>query len=229
MIALIWLPHRCRLARSGSSGSGRAWDAIDESKLGELNRMMASIPSPTGEERQLAQAIVGIMNASGIDGFYQPMDDDQGNAVGRIAGSRGRRGSLALRAVGYGIFQQRGRRMSVDRRSIAGRDDDAMRRCATAMSSAMGAENPKGYAACVVAAAQAIKAAGCAAQGFAHGRLGLRRNADQPAAKFHENSMPVKAPVVHLCWLRACAVISRSSPNRAGRWLGKRWDCVGSK
>jgi len=27
----------------------RAWDAIDESKLAELNRMMASIASPTGE------------------------------------------------------------------------------------------------------------------------------------------------------------------------------------
>ena len=67
----------------------RAWDAIDESKLAELNRMMANIPSPTGEERQLAQAIVDVMNASGIDGFYQPMDDDQGNAVGRLPGTGG--------------------------------------------------------------------------------------------------------------------------------------------
>ena len=65
----------------------RAWDAIDENKLGELNRMMASIPSPTGEERQLAQMLVGVMNGSGIDGFYQPMDGDQGNAVGRLAGT----------------------------------------------------------------------------------------------------------------------------------------------
>ncbi len=68
---------------------GRAWGAIDESKLGALNRMMANIPSPTGEERQLAQAIVGILSASGIDGFYQPMDDDQGNAVGRLPGAGG--------------------------------------------------------------------------------------------------------------------------------------------
>jgi hypothetical protein len=40
--------------------------------------MMANIASPTGEERQLARAIVGILSANGIDGFYQPMDDDQG-------------------------------------------------------------------------------------------------------------------------------------------------------
>src|SRR5437016_14346469 len=63
----------------------RAWDAIDESKLGELNRVMASIASPTGEERQLALALVDIMNASGIGAFFQPMDDDPGNAIGRIA------------------------------------------------------------------------------------------------------------------------------------------------
>ena len=44
----------------------RAWDAIDEDKLGELNRMMASIASPTGQEKQLALALVDVMNAAGI-------------------------------------------------------------------------------------------------------------------------------------------------------------------
>jgi len=67
----------------------RAWDAIDENKLGELNCMLASIASPTGEEKQLALAVVDTMNASGIDAHYQPMDGDQGNALGRIAGTGG--------------------------------------------------------------------------------------------------------------------------------------------
>ena len=58
----------------------RAWDAIDESKLAELNRMMASIASPTGEEKQLAMTLVGVMRNSGIHAQYQPMDDDQGNS-----------------------------------------------------------------------------------------------------------------------------------------------------
>src|SRR6266542_2047636 len=65
----------------------RAWDAIDEDKLGELNRMMASIASPTGEEKQLALALVDVMNAGGIGAFFQPMGGDQGNAIGRIAGA----------------------------------------------------------------------------------------------------------------------------------------------
>ena len=60
---------------------------VDESKLAELNRMMASIASPTGEEKQLALALVDSMNATGVAAHYQPMGDDQGNAVGRIAGT----------------------------------------------------------------------------------------------------------------------------------------------
>src|SRR5437870_11619835 len=65
----------------------RAWGAIDEDKLGELNRMMASIASPTGQEKQLALALVDVMNGAGIGACFQPVGDDQGNATGRIAGT----------------------------------------------------------------------------------------------------------------------------------------------
>jgi acetylornithine deacetylase/succinyl-diaminopimelate desuccinylase-like protein len=142
----------------------RAWDAIDESKLAELNRMMASIPSPTGEERQLAQTIVGIMNASGIDGFYQPMDDDQGNAVGRLPGV-GAGADLLLYAPLDTAFSSNeeeecpwiGDRLPAEMTANGQlRDGDVV---------GNGAENPKGYAACVVAAAQALKAAGVPLKG----------------------------------------------------------------
>jgi acetylornithine deacetylase/succinyl-diaminopimelate desuccinylase-like protein len=135
-----------------------AWDAIDENKLAELNRMMASIPSPTGEERRLAQAIVGIMNASGIDGIYQPMDDDQGNAVGRLLGV-GAGADLLLYAPLDTAFSNNeeeecpwiGDRLPAEMAAHGQfSDGDVI---------GNGAENPKGYAACVVAAAQAIKAA----------------------------------------------------------------------
>jgi acetylornithine deacetylase/succinyl-diaminopimelate desuccinylase-like protein len=137
----------------------RAWDAIDENKLGELNRMMASIPSPTGEERQLAQMLVGVMNGSGIDGFYQPMDDDQGNAVGRLPGT-GTGADLLLYAPLDTAFSNNeeeecpwiGERLPVEMTAMAQlRDGDVV---------GNGAENPKGYAACVIAAAQAIRAVG---------------------------------------------------------------------
>ena len=74
------------LTKDNETWIKRAWDAIDETSLAELNRLMASIPSPTGEEGQLARAMVDVMNKSGVDASYQPLDDDQGNAIGRIQG-----------------------------------------------------------------------------------------------------------------------------------------------
>src|SRR5262245_19248306 len=65
----------------------RAWTQIDEDRFAELNRKMASIPSPTGEERELAQFMVSYMSACGLSAFYQPVDENQGNAVGRLSGS----------------------------------------------------------------------------------------------------------------------------------------------
>jgi acetylornithine deacetylase/succinyl-diaminopimelate desuccinylase-like protein len=142
----------------------RAWDAIDESKLAELNRMMASIASPTGEEKQLATTLVDVMNKSGIPAHYQPMDDDQGNAVGRIAGT-GNGADLLLYAPLDTAFSPNeeeecpwiGDRLPREMTTNAYvRDGEVV---------GMGAENPKGYAACAIAAAQAIKSADVPLQG----------------------------------------------------------------
>lgn len=142
----------------------RAWDAIDETKLAELNRLMASIPSPTGEEGQLARSMVDVMNGSGIGAFYQPMDDDQGNAIGRIAGS-GEGAELLLYAPLDSAFSANeeeecpwiGDRLPAEMTTNAYvRDGEVV---------GMGAENPKGYAACVIAAVQALKAAGVPLKG----------------------------------------------------------------
>jgi acetylornithine deacetylase/succinyl-diaminopimelate desuccinylase-like protein len=142
----------------------RAWGAIDEDELAALNRMMASIASPTGEESQLAQALVGVMNKSGIDAFYQPMDDAQGNAIGRISGT-GNGADLLLYApldTAFSTVEEEecpwvGDRLPANMTADAYIEDGAV--------IGMGAENPKGYAASVIAAAQAIKAAGVPLKG----------------------------------------------------------------
>ena len=142
----------------------RAWNTVDESRLAELNRLMASIPSPTGEEKQLAQAMVDLMSKSGMDAFYQPMDDAQGNAVGRVPGN-GKGADLLLYApldtafstleeeecpwVGDKLPAEMTTNAYVQNGNVIG----------------MGAENPKGYGACVIAAAQAIKKAGVPLKG----------------------------------------------------------------
>jgi acetylornithine deacetylase/succinyl-diaminopimelate desuccinylase-like protein len=142
----------------------QAWDQIDDNELGELNRMMASIASPTGEERQLAEAMVDVMNQSGIDAFYQPMDDQQGNAIGRILGT-GYGADLLLYApldTAFSTVEEEecpwvGDKLPVNMTSDAYiQNGDVI---------GMGAENPKGYAAAVVAAAKVIKSAGIPLKG----------------------------------------------------------------
>ena len=174
------------LTRERETWVRRVWDAIDESRRGELNRMMASIASPTGEERQLAQAMVDTMNAYGIESFYQPMDDTQGNAIGHISGT-GQGADLMLYApldTAFSMSEEEecpwiGDRFPPDMTTNAYMQDGNV--------IGMGAENPKGYAACVVAAAQAIKAAGVPMKGsllVGLGAGGMPTNRRPSAKKF---------------------------------------------
>jgi acetylornithine deacetylase/succinyl-diaminopimelate desuccinylase-like protein len=158
------------LTRDNETWIKRAWDAIDETSLAELNRLMASIPSPTGEEAQLARAMVDVMNKSGVSAFYQPMDDHQGNAIGRLAGT-GEGADLLLYAPLDSAFSASeeeecpwvGDHLPAEMTTNAYvRDGEVV---------GMGAENPKGYAACVIAAAQALKGAGVPLKGSV--RVGL--------------------------------------------------------
>ena len=175
------------LTRERETWVRRAWDAIDESRLGELNRVMVSIASPTGEERQLAQAMVETMNAHGIESFYQPMDDTQGNTIGRISGT-GDGADLMLYApldTAFSMSEEEecpwiGDRFPPDMTTNAYMQDGNV--------IGMGAENPKGYAACVVAAAQAIKAADVPMKGsllVGLGAGGMPTNRRPSAKKFN--------------------------------------------
>jgi acetylornithine deacetylase/succinyl-diaminopimelate desuccinylase-like protein len=176
-----------QLTRERETWVRQAWDAIDESRLGELNRMMASIASPTGEERQLAQAMVDTMSAYGIDAFYQPIDDAQGNAIGRISGT-GDGADLMLYApldTAFSMNEEEecpwiGDRLPPDMTTHAYVQGGNV--------IGMGAENPKGYAASVVAATQAIKAAGVPMKGsllVGLGAGGMPTNRRPAAKKFN--------------------------------------------
>jgi acetylornithine deacetylase/succinyl-diaminopimelate desuccinylase-like protein len=142
----------------------RAWHALDESSLAELNRLMASIPSPTGEEKQLAQAMVDVMRKSGMDAFYQPMDDAQGNAIGRVQGN-GNGADLLLYAPLDTAFST----LEEEECPWVGETLPAVMTTNAYIQNGnvigMGAENPKGYGACVIAAAQAVKEAGIPLKG----------------------------------------------------------------
>ena len=164
-----------------------AWNEIDADKLAELDRMMVTIPSPTGEEGQLAKTLVGVMKESGIHSSYQPMDAEQGNAIGRIGGA-GDGADLLLYAPLDTAFSTNEEEECpwVGEGFPAEMTTNAFVRDGNVVGS--GAENPKGYAACVIAAAQAIKAAGVPLKGtllVGLGAGGMPTNRRPSQQKFH--------------------------------------------
>jgi acetylornithine deacetylase/succinyl-diaminopimelate desuccinylase-like protein len=129
---------------------------IDLDLLRGLVADLVNIPSPTGEEAVLAQSTVAAMRGAGLDATYQPIDERQGNAVARFRGSGGG-ASLLLYAP-------------LDTVTTGNPDEDcpgvgptlrddmlpwAQHRDSWVVG--LGASNPKGHAACVFAAAAAVR------------------------------------------------------------------------
>ncbi len=132
----------------------RAWGQIRAEDLARLDADMVGIPSPTGEERQLAEFLAEHLAKAGLEGIYQPIDERQGNAIGRLRGS-GDGASLLLYAPIDTAFA--GNQEDVPwigpsvRRDLrpGGHIEDGY-------VVGAGAENPKAYATCVAAAAEAV-------------------------------------------------------------------------
>lgn len=137
----------------------QASSAIDGARLLELVVGMVDIPSPTGEEAELAGWLTGALTASGLESHFQPLDERQANAVGRLRGD-GSGADLLLYAP-------------IDTLTVGDADEDVpwvgpdlradMRPRAEVHGDhvlGLGASNPKGHAAAVVAAAEAIARAG---------------------------------------------------------------------
>jgi acetylornithine deacetylase/succinyl-diaminopimelate desuccinylase-like protein len=141
-----------------------AWQAVNPQELAELDLALTSIPSPTGQERQVAEFLVQHLRAAGLESSYQPIDDEQGNAVGRLRGA-GDGPDLLLYAPTDTAFSGDeaeelpwlGPSIRADLAPRGFRDGEYV--------IGLGAENPKAYVTCVVAAAVAIKRAGIPLRG----------------------------------------------------------------
>ena len=139
--------------------AAEACAAIDADLMRRLVVGMVDIPSPTGEEGQLAAWLAGTMADLGLDARYQPIDDLQGNAIGRLAG-HGDGAHLLLYApldtltVGDPAEDVPwvGPRLRADMRALAVEEGDFV--------TGLGASNPKGHGACLIAALAAIHRAG---------------------------------------------------------------------
>jgi acetylornithine deacetylase/succinyl-diaminopimelate desuccinylase-like protein len=139
-----------------------AWKLVDPDRLRELAVGVVSVPSPTGDEAELAGFAAAVLDACGAEGRVQRLDDRQANAVGRVRGT-GDGPSLLLYAPIDTLTT--GTEADVPVVGPVLRDD--MRPAAVVagdLVTGLGAGNPKGHAACVLAAVEAV-AATVASQG----------------------------------------------------------------
>ena len=136
----------------------RATATISGDEVLDLTARMVDISSPTGEERELAEFLVDFMNGSGLEARYQPMDDDQGNAIARYRGA-GSGPDLMLYApldtAFAGADDEDAPWIDLDART----DQIPHAVVEDGVVTGLGAHNPKGHGACAVMAAVALKRA----------------------------------------------------------------------
>jgi acetylornithine deacetylase/succinyl-diaminopimelate desuccinylase-like protein len=167
----------------------RALAEIDRDRVAELCMAIVDVPSPTCGERPLAELIAADLGAAGIAAHVQPIDDEQANAWA-VLGAPGEGPDVLLYAP-------------IDTLTVGDAAEDVPWLAESlpdhALPSArrvgerivgLGAHNPKGHAACIVAALEAVQRAevpltGRLLAGFGAGgmptnaRDGKRRNTGQ--------------------------------------------------
>ena len=136
----------------------RACARIDEAQLASILSELINVRSASGDEGELARAIVARLSTAGIESTEQMLDEHQSNAIGWIRGSSKAAPSLLLYSP-------------ID--TVTSDDPDEDLPWAAAMLApemharawtaeghvfGLGAQNPKGHAACIIAAALAIQA-----------------------------------------------------------------------
>lgn len=131
-----------------------AMQAVDEDRLRDLTVALVDRPSPPGGERALAEWIADRLTRNGVEGRTQVVDTEQANAVGRIRGD-GTGPDLLLYAPidtlvagSAADIPWAGPRLADHMLPGAEVDGDLV--------VGLGAGNPKGHAACVIAAAEAV-------------------------------------------------------------------------
>jgi acetylornithine deacetylase/succinyl-diaminopimelate desuccinylase-like protein len=142
----------------------RAWAQIDPARLAQLDAALVSIPSPTGQERRVAEFVAGHMREAGLEGIYQSIDDEQGNAVGRLRGTGEGPDLLLYAPIDTAFTGEAAEDLPWLGASIrADLVPDGQIEGEYVIG--QGAENPKAYATCVVAAGEAIRQAGVPLKG----------------------------------------------------------------
>lgn len=134
----------------------RAFKTVRQDRLAEVLTSLVDVPSPTGEEGALARRIVEHLRASGISAHEQVVRGSQSNAVG-VMGEGGGRVLLLYAPIDTVTSNSEsedlpwaGETLRRDMRAQAWREGENV--------FGLGAQNPKGHAACILVAAEALAA-----------------------------------------------------------------------
>lgn len=164
----------------------RALAQVSGKRLTEVVTAMVDVPSPTGRERPLAEAVVGLLQRAGLEGHLQALDADQANAWGRVRGDR--TGPDLLLYSPIDTLTTGDPAVDLPWAGPELRPDMLPRaEVVDGTVTGLGAMNPKGHAACVLVAAEAVAAAGVPLRGdllVGFGAGGMPTNAwDDTAAR----------------------------------------------
>jgi acetylornithine deacetylase/succinyl-diaminopimelate desuccinylase-like protein len=67
----------------------KAIENIDRKQMVDMTIALTNIPSPTGQEAEMARAYHAILQGAGLRATLQPIGDDRYNAIGRLPGAGG--------------------------------------------------------------------------------------------------------------------------------------------
>lgn len=136
----------------------RATEHVSDQDLTATLRGLVDIASPTGAEGALARSIAQRLREHGLDGTEQALDTQQSNAFGCIRGAD-RGGSLLL----YSPIDTVSSNDPAEDLPVSGDEFGPDMAAKSFLQGShvvgLGAQNPKGHAACVLVAADAIKRA----------------------------------------------------------------------
>ncbi len=149
----------------------QAYERVDTAGLTEIVAELVDIPSPTGEEGELARAITRRLRARGIAAEEQAIDPRQSNALAALSG-RGGGPSLLLYAPMDTVTSNSESEDLPWAGDMLLPEMRARAVCKDGHVLGLGAHNPKGHAACAIAAVEAIAAAAVPLNGTLHLGLG---------------------------------------------------------
>ena len=155
---------------------------VSDSRLRELTGMLVATPSPTGEEGTLVAQLAGVLDTIGMQGSIQWLDANAANVWG-VLGSDGGGPSLLLYSP-IDTLTAPNPDLGPPWATPEPRPDmESEPREEHGWLVGLGAHNPKGHAACVLMAAEALASAGAGLPGrivAGFGSLGMPVNRRAP-------------------------------------------------